>query len=81
MTNSFSILQDSGSKEGVCAKVRVRIVQELVLTREAFNARLELENGEQRALQGIKVTIQIRKTGDPSRKLANKEFSVGKSLN
>ncbi|CAG2246405.1 unnamed protein product [Mytilus edulis] len=29
-----------GSSEFVCAKVRVRIVQELVLTRDAFNARL-----------------------------------------
>ena len=55
----------------------MRIVQELVLTREAFNARLELENGEQRALYGIRVTIEIRKTGDPSRQLANQRFSIG----
>nr|XP_006822956.1 PREDICTED: uncharacterized protein LOC100371179 [Saccoglossus kowalevskii] len=55
---------DSG-KESICATVRVRIVQELVLTREAFNARLEVENGESSSLTGIKVVIRIWRNGDP----------------
>ncbi|CAG2246399.1 unnamed protein product [Mytilus edulis] len=51
-----------GSSESVCAKVRVRIVQELVLTRDAFNARLEIENGETSALENIMVEIRITQT-------------------
>lgn len=54
----------------------MRIVQELVLTRDAFNARLEIENGENSDLENIKVEIQIRQTygsGD----LFNSKFSIG----
>ena len=57
--------------------MRVRIVQELVLTRDAFNARLEIENGENSDLENIKVEIMITQTygtGDP----ANDAFSIGK---
>ncbi|WAR18315.1 hypothetical protein MAR_000153 [Mya arenaria] len=32
--------------DGICARVRIKISQELVLTRDGFNARLEIENGE-----------------------------------
>ncbi|XP_048249483.1 uncharacterized protein LOC124117067 [Haliotis rufescens] len=66
----------SSSDDGVCAKVRVRIVQDLVLTRDAFTARLEIENGEQSALDSIRVTVNIRATyGDETS--TNDKFSVG----
>ncbi|KAL3847724.1 hypothetical protein ACJMK2_018620 [Sinanodonta woodiana] len=71
--------EGSAKDEGVCAKVRVRIVQELVLTRDAFNARLEIENGEKSPLENIKVEIEIRQTygiGEP----ANNKFSIGKPM-
>ena len=61
----------------MCAKVRVRIVQELVLTREGFNARLEIENGETSSLENINVEIEIRET-DGSPELVNDKFSIGK---
>ncbi|XP_041350118.1 uncharacterized protein LOC121369231 isoform X2 [Gigantopelta aegis] len=65
-----------GGDDGVCAKVRVRIVQELVLTRDAFNARLEIENGEDSALEDIRVTINIQATyGDGT--AADNLFSIG----
>ncbi|KAJ8311800.1 hypothetical protein KUTeg_010655 [Tegillarca granosa] len=68
--NAYKANEKLQSKEdGVCAKVRVRIVQELVLTRDAFNAKLEIENGEESDLEDIKVTIDIRQTygsGDPA---------------
>ncbi|XP_048252814.1 uncharacterized protein LOC124134850 [Haliotis rufescens] len=68
--------QKNGKDDGICAKVRVRIVQELVLTRDAFNARLEIENGEQSSLDNIRVTVNIRATyGDASS--TNDKFSVG----
>ena len=76
----FSGFQSNGggSDDGVCAKVRVRIVQELVLTREGFNARLEIENGETSALESINVEIEIRQT-DGSDEFVNERFSIGKA--
>ncbi|KAH3832132.1 hypothetical protein DPMN_105409 [Dreissena polymorpha] len=69
---------EGGSKEdGVCARVRVRILQELVLTRDAFTARLEMENGENSDLQNIKVQIEIRPTYGSSANYIDK-FSIGK---
>ena len=65
-----------GERDGVCAKVRVRIVQELVLTREGFNARLEIENGETSALENIRVEIEIRETYG-SAEFVNDRFSIG----
>ena len=68
-----------GERDGVCAKVRVRIVQELVLTREGFNARLEIENGETSALENINVEIEIRETYG-SAEFVNDRFSIGEIL-
>ena len=67
-----------GERDGVCAKVRVRIVQELVLTREGFNARLEIENGETSARENINVEIEIRETYG-SAEFVNDRFSIGKN--
>ena len=62
-------------EEGICAIVRVRIEQELALTREGFIAKLEIDNGEISALQKIDVTIQIKdaENGEESTSL----FSIG----
>ncbi|XP_052094358.1 uncharacterized protein LOC127730155 isoform X38 [Mytilus californianus] len=67
----------SGSSESICAKVRVRIVQDLVLTRDAFNTRLEIENGETSALENIKVEIRITQTFGNGES-AKDTFSIGK---
>ena len=77
MEVSFKIVFQAKKDDGVCAKVRVRIVQELVLTREAFNAKLEIENGEDSDLETINVTIEIKKTyGDGT--VVTKDFAIGK---
>ena len=55
----------------------MRIVQELVLTRDGFTARLEIENGETSSLENINVEIEIRET-DGSPELVNDRFSIGK---
>ena len=60
----------------MCAKVRVKIVQELVLTRDAFNARLEIENGESSPLQNIRVEIEIRETYGSNDFVADR-FAIG----
>ena len=78
MNTSFSSFVYLQTDSGICAKVRVRIVQDLVLTRNAFNARLEIENGEQSALENILVRIEIRRTVGGYGELVNDMFSIGK---
>ena len=70
--NRMSNIED---EVGVCAVVRIRIVQELALTREAFEARLEIENQETSPLQQIDIEIVIKDalTGN----LATHLFSIG----
>ncbi|MBL9171014.1 MAG: hypothetical protein JNN07_25000, partial [Verrucomicrobiales bacterium] len=44
---------------GVCARVRLRLTQDAVTTREAFQASLELENNSPEPLTGLKVELQV----------------------
>ena len=55
----------------------MRIVQDLVLTRDAFNARFEIENGENSALESIHVQIEIKHNAG-SGEAVNDLFSIGK---
>ena len=50
---------DDEEEEGVCAVVRIRIEQEIALTREAFLARLEIENMEAAELRRIQMDFVI----------------------
>ena len=50
-------IDDFEEEAGVCAIVRIRIEQELAITREAFLARLEIENMEDSPLEQINVEI------------------------
>ena len=43
----------------MCAKVRIRIQQRLAITRDAFRATLELDNGESNRLTDIRIDIVI----------------------
>lgn len=60
---------------GVCATVRIQIQQKLVLTRNGFNAHLELDNGETTPLTNIAVEIIIRDF--VSNELARDKFAIG----
>ena len=73
----YLIFQRSKTDNGVCAKVRVQVTQDLVFTRDAFNARLELQNGETAALDNIEVRMLITRTD--TGELASDAFSIGKS--
>jgi len=55
-------------ESGICAKVRVRLSQDVALTRTAFKATLEIVNApENLALQNVGVTLDIRnEAGDDS---------------
>ena len=50
---------DEEEEEGVCAVVRIRIEQEIALTRDAFLAKLEIENMETSDLQRIQMEFLI----------------------
>jgi hypothetical protein len=52
------------AQQGVCARIRLRIQQEMVLTRNAFLGTLELENNSGSALSNILVTLDIRDTNN-----------------
>ena len=53
-------------EEGVCAVVRIRIQQELAITREAFLARLEIDNQEDVNLEQMTLEIIISDSSDGS---------------
>ncbi|MCX6904956.1 MAG: hypothetical protein NTW03_16050, partial [Verrucomicrobia bacterium] len=59
------------SPDGVCARVKVRLDQDLVLTRNAFNATLELDNlSATSTLSNIQVLVNITDTnGQPANDL------------
>ncbi|MDX1952258.1 MAG: FG-GAP-like repeat-containing protein [Verrucomicrobiota bacterium] len=60
--------------DGVCARVRLRIEQEAVITRAAFLGTLELENGNlDSPLTGIQLTLDIR---DENQNSVNGRFAV-----
>ena len=64
-------LQSAG---GVCARVRMRIEQEAVITRAAFLGTLEIENGHaDSSLTDIQVSLDIR---DEQQNPANDKFGV-----
>ena len=66
----------SPSRAGVCAVVRLRITQDLTLTRTAFEARLELENSADSDLTNVSVTFDITKAGDNNGSYTTR-FSIG----
>ena len=68
-------INDLEAEIGVCAVIRIRILQELALTREAFQARLEIDNQESLPLQQINIEIVITDTETGER--ATHHFSIG----
>ena len=52
--------ENPGNSDGVCARVRIRIEQEAVLTRTAFRGTLEMDNDGSSSITGIQLTLDIR---------------------
>ncbi len=62
-----------GDGGGVCAHVRIQLEQELVSTRDAFNATLEIENALTDPLENVSVEVIVRhRTGES----ANAVFAI-----
>ena len=73
--NDINRLSRWEEEEGVCAVVRIRIEQELAVTREAFLAKLEIENMENLPLRQMELEIIIVDPSDG--KIATNLFSIG----
>ena len=58
---------------GVCAKVRIQIDQEAIMTRAAFLGSLEIENGNITNLEKLSVTLQVK---DAQGKVVNDLFGI-----
>jgi hypothetical protein len=61
------------TSRGVCAQVRLRINQNVMLTRSAFTGTLELDNGGDHAIDSIRVTLDFR---DATNGPAAEKFAV-----
>ncbi|NCR66552.1 MAG: hypothetical protein GPJ34_08230, partial [Microcystis aeruginosa LL11-07] len=58
---------------GVCAKVKIQIDQEAVMTRAAFLGNLEIENGNPTNLTNLSVILQIK---DQNGNIVNDKFGI-----
>lgn len=64
-----------GDSGGVCAHVRIRLDQDLISARDAFEASLEIENALGEPLEDVAVEVQIRRrTGEG----ANAVYAIGR---
>lgn len=64
MTAMMEIVQELKEGEaGTCAKVKLRLEQEAVITRDAFQATLEIENDDSTTLENIKVDVKVYDQG------------------
>ena len=75
--NELNKLDSWEEEAGVCAVVRIRVEQELAVTREAFLAKLEIENNEESSLEEVRVEIAIFDTTTAEE--ATGRFSIGNS--
>ena len=74
-TSDINQLSAWEEEEGVCAVVRIRIEQEVAVTREAFLARLEIENQEDSNLEQMNLEFIITDTNNGE--ISTHRFSIG----
>ncbi len=67
------LVRPARASDGVCAQVHLQLQQQMVLTRAAFRATLELSNGtDGDTLENIEVALEIRDlSGQPANALFN----------
>ncbi|MCD0463182.1 dockerin type I domain-containing protein [Roseiconus lacunae] len=59
LASDYAYFRDLPSGQGVCAQVALSISQELVLTRQGFDAQLEMKNGSSVPLQNFGVDVVV----------------------
>ncbi|HEY9175432.1 MAG TPA: putative Ig domain-containing protein, partial [Verrucomicrobiae bacterium] len=73
IVETVRIRSQAGEEGGVCAKVKIKLDQEAVLSREAFRATLEIDNATANALDSIRVVVRVT---DAQGKDANDMFGL-----
>ncbi len=76
LADALKQFRDQGPKktQGVCARVKIEIDQQAVLTRQAFSGTLEVTNGsESSTIEGVSVVLDIRDENGAS---ANDKFFI-----
>lgn len=73
----FRLRKELQSANRICAKVKLLVEQKLTLTRDAFQVKLEISNGENSALTKINITLDIRSINEMID--SSSHFSVGKA--
>jgi hypothetical protein len=63
IVETVRIRHASGADGGICGRVKLRLEQDAVLTRDAFRATLELDNNGATPLEGVRVDVTIRSEG------------------
>ncbi len=71
--DNYQAYKAANQEQGVCARVRIQIDQRAVISRSAFRATLELENGGDVPLESVAVTLDIR---DAERNQAGDRFGI-----
>jgi hypothetical protein len=59
IVETFRIRSQEGQGGGVCAKVKIKLDQEAVLSREAFRATLDIDNSTAFAVDKIRVIVRL----------------------
>ena len=77
-SGEINMIRNIEDEVGVCAVVRIRIEQEVAITREAFLARLQIENQEDFSLERINIEIII--TDIITGELSTNRFSIGNGM-
>jgi Subtilase family/Calx-beta domain/SdrD B-like domain/Domain of unknown function (DUF4114)/Bacterial cadherin-like domain len=67
------ISQYNKNQSGVCAKVKIKIDQEAIMTRAAFLGELEIDNGNLSDLTNLSVNLQVK---DANGKVVNELFGI-----
>ena len=64
LMNTAKAFDKAPIKKGVCAKVTIRLNQQLILTREIFEAELQMLNTEDVDLTSVNISIYVKRTND-----------------
>ncbi len=59
IVETYRIRSQEGESGGVCAKVKIKIDQQAVISREAFRATLEIDNATANSLDDIRVVVHV----------------------
>ncbi len=59
IVETYRIRSQEGEEGGVCAKVKIKLDQAAVLSREAFRATLEIDNATANSLEDIRVVVRV----------------------